>query len=53
LGNLRRTQRQLKAGQFFTVLSHTFSKEHPLGYEHSDACLLLDVWDSVGAFQTG
>jgi hypothetical protein len=32
------------------MLSHTFRKEHPLWYEHSDACLLLDVMDSVRAY---
>jgi hypothetical protein len=31
------------------MLPYTFRKEHPLWYEHSDACLLLDVMDSVRA----
>jgi hypothetical protein len=50
-GNPRGTQRLLKAGQLLAVLSYTFGKEHPLRYEHSDACLLLDMMDSVRAFQ--
>jgi hypothetical protein len=33
------------------MLSHTFRKEHPLWYEHSIACLLLGMKDSVRAFQ--
>jgi hypothetical protein len=44
LGNFRGTQRQLKTGQFFAVLSYTFSKEHPLCYEHSASCFLLEGW---------
>ena len=34
------------------MLPHAFRKEHPLRYEHSDACLLLDMMDSVRAFQS-
>jgi hypothetical protein len=47
--NPRGTQGQLKTGQLLAMLPYTFRKEHPLWYEHSDACLLLDVMDSVRA----
>ena len=47
----RGTQCQLKAGQLFAVLSYTFSQEHPLGYEHSAPCFLLEMLESVDVFQ--
>ena len=31
------------------MLPYTFRKEHPPWYEHSDACLLLDLIDSMRA----
>jgi hypothetical protein len=49
-GNPCGTQGQLKTGQPLAMLPYTFRKEHPLWYEHSDACLLLDVMDSVRAY---